>query len=357
MSLFSKQNVTITFTNQTIVRVIILIVATLLGLRFLDNVTHALVLIFVSFFLALALNPAVSWITNKLKSKSRARATGVAYLAVLAVLITFFSWVVPPLVSQTANFVRDVPKTIRDFETQDSATARFARRYQLTDQLQNIGDDFSQRFKDVRQPLLTTAGRVGSTLISVITVFVLTFMMLVEGPFWHQKFWALQAEGRREHRKKIAQRMYKVVTGYVNGQLIIALIASSFALVALLVASTILGISINAVALAGIIFLTGLIPLIGNTIGALFVILISLFSSGALAIIMAIFFLVYQQIENVTIQPCVQSRANELTPLLVFIATLLGIGLGGILGALVAIPVAGCAKILVEDYFSRHRPA
>lgn len=357
MALFSKQNVTITFTNQTIVRVIVLIVLTLLGLRFLDNIAHPLTLIFVSFFLALALNPAVNWLSNRFKSKSRAKATGVAYLAVLALLITFFSWVVPPLVSQTANFITDVPKTIKSFETQDSAAARFARRYQLTGQLQDLGNDFSNRFKDVRQPLLTTAGRIGGTLISVITVFVLTFMMLVEGPFWLRKFWSLHAESRREHRKQIAVRMYKVVTGYVNGQLVIALIAASFALIALLVASTLLNVSVNAVALAGIVFLTGLIPLIGNTIGALFVILIALFSSGALAIIMAIFFLLYQQIENVTIQPYIQSRANELTPLLVFIATLLGIGIGGILGALVAIPVAGCAKILIEDYFSRHRPA
>lgn len=355
MSLFGKKEINISFGSQTIIRVIVLIAVTLIALRFLNNITRPLILIFISFFLALALNPAVSWITNRLKSKSRARATGAAYLAVLVVLISFFSLVLPPLISQTTKFVRDIPSTIRSLETQDTALARFARRYNIDDQIREVGNDLSSKFGDIRKPILSTAGRVGGTLISIITVFVLTFMMLVEGPYWLSRLAAIQAESKREHRKQLAMKMYKVVTGYVNGQLLIALIAGGFALVTLLVASTILGVSINAVALAGIVTLTGLIPMIGNTIGALLVVLISLFSSTPLAIVMAIFFLLYQQIENVTIQPHIQSKNNNLTPMLVFIATILGVGLGGILGALVAIPTMGCIKILVEDHFTHHK--
>lgn len=350
----SPKEITVTLTNQTIVRAIIIIVITLLGINFIDNLTRPLTLIFVSFFLALALNPAVSWITHRLKSKSRTRATGVAYLAVLSLLVSFLALIVPPLIDQSAKFINDLPDTVSGLQTQDSATGRFVRKYDLNNQIQKFGNDLGGQLSNVRKPLLSSASRVGGSIISVITVLVLTFMMLVEGPSWLEKIWALQPDSKRAHRKLLAQKMYKVVTGYVNGQLLIAVIAGSFALVALLIASTVFSAPVNAVALAGIITLTGLIPMIGNVLGSLVVVSVCLFSSTGLAITMGVFFLVYQQIENVTIQPHIHSKTNNLTPLLVFVAALLGIGFGGILGGLVAIPVAGCLKIVLEDYVSRH---
>lgn len=353
MALFNRSETAVTFTNQTIIRVIVLVVVTLLGLNLLDKLTKPLILIFVALFLAVALNPAVSWITGHLKSKSRARATGFAYLAVLTILVSFFSLVIPPMVNETTRFISDLPETINSFEKSDTAAARLARKYNIDSELKDFSQNIGSRFGDFRGTVVSTISRVGSTIVSIITVLVLTFMMLVEGPYWLKELLELQPAEKREHRKKIAERMYRVVTGYVNGQLLIALIAAGFALVALLVSSTILNVSLNAVALAGIVALTGLIPLIGNTIGAAVVVLFCLFSSSVLAIIMAVFFLIYQQVENVTIQPYIQSRKNELTPLLVFLAAIIGVGLGGLFGALVAIPVAGCLKILVEDQFNK----
>ena len=151
----------------------------------------------------------------------------------------------------------------------------------------------------------------------------------------------------------MSDKMYDIVTSYVNGQLLISAIAAVFALFGLLIASTLLGVSINAVGLAGIIAITGLIPMIGTLIGATIVVSVSLLSSLPLAIIMLAFFIVYQQIENVTIQPYIQSKKSELTPLLVFIAAILGIGFGGLLGAFIAIPVAACLRIVIIDYYQR----
>ncbi|MBI3624146.1 AI-2E family transporter, partial [Candidatus Saccharibacteria bacterium] len=173
---------------------------------------------------------------------------------------------------------------------------------------------------------------------------------LVEGPDWLQRYWQLHPKARRQHDKVLAERMYRVVTGYVNGQVLIAAIASVFAMTTLVIASHVIGVSVNAVALAGIVFLFGLIPLIGNTLAASVVILVSLFSSVPLAVTMLVYFLIYQQVENVTLQPYIQSRHNVLTPLLVFVAALIGAGLGGILGAFVAIPAVGCLRILLTDY-------
>lgn len=345
----------ISVSNRTVLRVIALVVGSVLFLRFLHTVSGVLVLIFTACFLALALNPAVSWISHRLKSKSRVRATAAAYVTVLVLLVSFVSLVVPPLVKQSVDFVNSVPDTINSFKTQDSSVARFARKYKLDDQLNQISQDIRANHGNLRKPVLNTASRVGTTLVAILTVFVLTFMVLVEGPGWIERLWSVVPKHRREHGQLLANRMYRIVTGYVNGQVIIAAIAAAFAMTSLLIASTLFHVSLNAVALAGIVFMFGLIPLIGNTIAALIVILICLFSSFGLAITMAIYFVLYQQIENVTLTPYIQSKHNELTPLLVFAAALIGAAFAGIFGAFVAIPAAGCLKVLVEDYISRHQ--
>jgi predicted PurR-regulated permease PerM len=110
-------------------------------------------------------------------------------------------------------------------------------------------------------------------------------------------------------------------------------------------------VNINALALAGIVAVFGVIPLFGNPIAAALVVLASLLSSISLGVVMIIYFVVYFFIENHTFQPYIQSRLNELSPLLVFIAALIGVGFGGILGAIIAIPAATTIKIIIEDQF------
>lgn len=347
--------VTITVSNRTIIRTIALIIGSLLVIKVIGQLSHVLTLIFSAFFLALALNPAVNWISRQLQIKSRVRATGIAYLLVISSLVIFFSLVVPPLVRQTANFIDTVPQTVNNFKTQDSSVARFARKYNLDDKLDELGRDFSNRAGNYTGTVLTTASRIGGTIVSILAVLVLTFMMLVEGPDWFKRLLGYVPAKRREHHRLLALKMYRIVTGYVNGQVLIAAIAAGFAMVMLFIASNIFNVSVNPIALGGIVFLFGLIPMIGNTLAAVIVSLVCLFSSVGLAITVIVFFLVYQQIENATLQPYIQAKNNELTPLLVFVAALLGAGFGGIIGAFVAIPAAGCAKILLEDYLSRKK--
>ncbi len=345
----------VTVSNQTVVRVIAMIVVTILAFQFLKNIAYVLQLIFIAAFLSVALNPAVGWISRKLRLKSRVTATAVSYFIVVVLLAMLISYVVPPLVRQTVDFIGNLPQTIDTLSSSDSPIGRFVDRYDLQQQIQGFTSNLRERTSDFRQPVIATAGRVGSALISIITVLVLTFMMLVEGPIWKQRYLRLLPKRHRDHQVKLAEKMYRVVTGYVNGQVLLSLIAAGFAFVTLLVASTLLDVSINAVALAGILIFTGLIPMIGNTIGGVIVVFSSLLVSLPLAIVMAIFFIVYQQIENVSLQPYIQSKYNELSPLLVFVAALLGIGFGGFLGALIAIPLAGCLKILFLDYLEQRK--
>jgi len=346
----SKSKTEVTFSNRTILRVIGLIVLTILVLRFVNNISHQLELIFIAFFLSMALNPAVSWIAHYLKLKTRAMATGIAYLAVVVVLGVFAVLVFPPLVRETVDFVKQAPETISSLNDESSPAGRIVKRYKLQETVNGFSANIKDRTKDIKEPVISTAGKIGSMLISILTVFVLTFMMLVEGPMLIKRYWQMHPSHRLEHDRAIIQRMYKIVTSYVNGQVLIAGIAALFAMVMLIISSTLFNVSLNVVALGGIVFLFGLIPLIGNTLAAAMVTLVCLLSSWGLALVAIIYFLLYQQIENVTLQPYIQAKNNELTPLLVFMAALLGVGLGGVLGAFVAIPSAGCAKILLMDY-------
>ncbi len=343
----------VTVSNRTVIRVLVLGALAFLVIKLLGHVMHPLQLILISAFLSLALNPAVKWISKHLRIKTRGMATGLAYLVVVVLLGLFINTVVPPLVHQTVDFVRSAPTTINDLNTNNSALSSFVRRYHLQNEVKGFSENIKQRTKNLQQPVVSTAGRLGSALISILTVFVLTFMMLVEGPEWVTRALSFQPQAKREHYKSLLRRMYRIVTGYVNGQLLLALIGAGFDFLVLVVASHILHVSVNAVALAGIVALTGLIPMIGHTIGASIVVLACLFVSTPLAVIMAIVVIVYQQVENITLQPYIQAKYNELTPLLVFVSALLGIGVAGLLGAFVAIPAAGCARILFLDYHER----
>jgi predicted PurR-regulated permease PerM len=346
-----KSDQTISIDTGTMVRGVLIVIGAFLALSFIKAIASALIILFIAFFLALALNPAVSWISKRLKSKSRVRATGAAYILVLAFLIGFFSLVIPPLVKQTTDFIQEVPSTIQDFKNSDSAFSRFVYKNDLDKEVDRFTSDFASRFSDIGQPVLTTAGAVGSAVATSIAVLVLTFMMLVEGPSWFDKILATQSKSQRVKRRKLAYRMYRTVTSYVNGQLLLALIAGATAFIALIIGSSVFNASINEIALAGIVSLFALLPLIGTTLGAIIVVLACVIVSTPLAIAVAIYFVVYQQIENVTIQPYIQSRTNQLTPLIVFSSAIIGVTFAGILGALVAIPVAGCIKILLEEKY------
>lgn len=345
-----KQSISVTVSNRTIIRVLVVSIVAFLGIKSLTQLSHPLTLIFVSVFLAIALNPAVSKITHWLPSKSRVRATGVAYIFVLSVLIGFFSLIIPPLIDQTRDFIDQVPGIVRNSQDQDTALGRFVRKYKLEDQINNITSDISSRARDIRGPVLSTAGRIGGLVVSIITVLVLTFMMLVEGPSLSTRFWALQPKERQERWQPLLDKMQRIIVRYVYGQLIVATLAGFFSLIIMLI----IGVP-NAVALAGIVALIGLIPLIGNTIAAVIVVLITAFSSLKLALIMGIYFPIYQQIENATLQPYIQAKSNQLTALTVFIAALLGASVAGLLGAFVAIPMAGCFKLLAVDYYKRRK--
>lgn len=340
--------------TRTLIRIMAVAVAFWLGLAAIYRLRLVLSIILISFFLTLALNPPVSYLSKKIPGGSRVLATGIAYMVVLGILGIFVANTVPPLVRETRNLIRTLPEKVEEVSesSRGGAVSDFIARYDLEDEARELAQNVTAKLGDAGGPILTGVSRVTTSLVSFITVLVLTFLMLIEGPQWMDLLWSYVPKSRRKHHQQLANRMYNVVTGYVNGQLLIASIAGLTSLVAMVA----VGIP-NAIALAGVVTLTGLLPLIGATLGAVIVVIVALFQSMGQAILMLAFFIIYQQVENNAIQPYVQSRALEISPLLVLVAVIIGVSLGGLLGGFLAIPAAACARILLIDYIEQRAAA
>jgi predicted PurR-regulated permease PerM len=340
--------VEVTISVKTYVKVALLVVVTIALIAAFRKATHALLLLFTAFFLALALNAPVSWVAKHLPGKrrgSRSLATSLSYLIVIFVLGAFLASLIPPLVKQTHSLIGAAPTLVKDFKSQDSQTGKIIRRYNLEKQVNEFSSQLSDRLKGLGSSAFSTVQKVGSSAFSLVTILVLTFMMLVEGPEWISSVKKVTPRRHHERIKRVSYDMYRVVKGYVNGQVILAAIASAAISPALLI----LHVS-YPIALVFVIFICGLIPMVGHTIGAVIVSSVALFTSTTAGIIVLCYYILYQQLENIFVQPRIQANSTNMSPLLVFASVVVGVSFGGLLGGLVSIPVAGCIRVLILEY-------
>jgi predicted PurR-regulated permease PerM len=342
----------VTISNGTVIRILALIVITFLFVAALRNAAHEIVLIFTAFFFALALNTPVHWVSRHLPGRlkgSRTTATAISFLLIIALLGGFLATITPPLVRQTRDFISAAPSIVSSARDQNSSIGKFVHRYKLEGRVDTFSKQLSARLDHIGGTAFSTVTRIGSSAFSVLTILVITFMMLIEGPRWFDFAYELMPKERRKHAREVSHDMYRVIRGYVNGQVTLAAIASALIFPALLV----LHVS-YAVALVVVIFVCGLIPMVGHTIGAIIVTLVTLAHSPAHALIILAYYILYQQIENYVIQPRIQANSTDMSPLMVFLSVILGVSFGGLIGGLVAIPVAGCLRIVILDYLRVH---
>jgi predicted PurR-regulated permease PerM len=189
-----------------------------------------------------------------------------------------------------------------------------------------------------------------TAIVAVVTIVFLTFFMLTEGPSWVERFYTLVPEQSRPRVERIANDIYRTIGGYVTGNLFISLIAGVASTIVLLV----MGVPF-AVALGLLVAILDLVPLAGATLAAIIVSTVAFLESLPAGIVVLVFFIVYQQVENHLIQPVVYSRTVQLSPLAILIAVLIGAKLAGILGALAAIPVAGTIQVLLLSWLEIRR--
>lgn len=340
----------VTVSNQTVIRVVLLTIIAFIGLAAVRTAAHAIILIFTAFFLALALNVPVHWLGQRLPGKkkgNRTVATALSFLVVMALLFGFLASIVPPMVRQTSNFIAVAPQLVDDARDENSSLGKFIRRYHLEDQTEKLSGELGDRLKNLSGSAVTSLTKISSSIFSTLTVLVLTFMMLVEGPRWIGFLLRVVPNEHEPRLKRIGYDMYRVITGYVNGQVTLAALAATLILVPLFLFHV-----SYPIALMVIVFICGLIPLVGHTIGALIVSTVALFHSPVSAVGVLIYYFTYQQIENYVLQPKIQANSTNMSPLLVFASVIIGVNFGGLFGGLVAIPVAGCLRIALLDYLT-----
>lgn len=344
----NPQKTELVITTQTFIKTVLLIIVTIMLLNVLRLTAHAILIVFISFFLALALNAPVAFIARHMPGRvrgNRALATSLAFLIVVLLLGAFIASLVPPLVRQTQSLVDATPKLVDDIRYQQGSVGELIRHYHLEGQINTISSQLADRLKNGAGTAFTTVKGVGTSVFTVLTVLVMTFMMLAEGSKRIRFFIELVPAKRQDLVRRTTADMYKVIKGYVNGQVLLA------ALAALLISPVLFIFDISyPVGLIVIIFICGLIPMVGHTIGAIIVTTVALFTSPSAALIILLYYILYQQIENYLVQPHIQANTTDMSPLLVFISLIIGVSFGGILGGLVAIPIAGCLRVALLEY-------
>jgi len=339
--------------TREVVRVTLVVVVMLVAFAAVRQASHAITLILTAIFLSFALNAPVHWLAVRIPGKrkgSRTVATGVSFLVVILILIGFLLSIVPPLVRQSSSFISNAPKLVQQIRNPDTKVGRFVVRYNLQDDISKFSRQLSDRLGDVGATAVSSFGKITSSIFAILTVLVLTFMMLIEGPRWGRFLKDVIPDEHHARVDRLARDMYRVIKGYVNGQVVLATLAALLILPVLLIT----GVSYPA-ALVVVVFVCGLIPLVGHTLGAIIVSTVALFHSPWSAIIVLSYYILYQQIENYVIQPRIQSNSTNMSPLLVFASVIVGVSFGGLLGGLVAIPVAGCVRIALLDYLRAKR--
>lgn len=343
--------------TRTFVRFWLVVIGFAVAILAIYRAREALLVVGISAFLALALNGPVTRLARHLPGKSRAGGTAIAYIVVVAILAAFVFLVVPPIIEQTIHFARTVPALVNNATEQWHGVNHLITKYHAEDQVNNViasikhtTDSWTSNFGKV------VVGGVGSLLsfiTGLILVLVLTFLMLVEGPEWLERLWGTYTDKEKmKHHHELARRMYTVVNGYVTGQLTVSAIGGALAGLAVFVLSLFVpeipaNLSLPAMAIT---FVLSLIPMFGATIAGLLVMLLLMFNSVTAGVIYIVYFFVYQQLENNLVAPSIQSRKLDLSPLAVLIAVTIGLYVFGILGGIISIPVAGCVKVLVENY-------
>lgn len=317
---------------------------------FLSEIRTILLWILIGVILAIALDPVVSWLCRH--GWGRILASVVVSVVTIAVLAGVMAALFIPLIEQTTTLVVDLPEIVRKSLGPGGSLHFIQKRVNVIGTLTRVTPsdvlDMLAGNRSVIMNVLTTAASVGAAVITILTIMV---MLLIEGPkAWKAVLdWMVQDE--RAWAERIGTNFLQAVGGYVRGNLLISVIAGAVSYVVLRIID-----APYPETLAVLVALLDIIPLVGATIAAIVVTLIGVATGGITdGIVLLVFFIAYQQLENNVLQNVIYAKTVALSPLVVFIAALVGASVLGIVGVLLAIPLASAFWVLGRDLLQMRR--
>jgi predicted PurR-regulated permease PerM len=298
-------------------------------------------------FLAVAMSAPVTWLSGRMR---KGWAIAVSYLGLLLVPALLVAMIVPPVVNAVSDLIHELPRYAQDAQdaVRDNPTLRgWDEDFGVTQRIQEEAAKLPARAGDAAGLLGDVGLGFVNSAFAAITILIMSIFLVANGGRWVRGLLGTQPVTRRQRLAPLLDRMRAAVANYIVGALAQAVIAGVLSFVVLLA----IGAPFPA-ALAVIIAVFDLIPMVGATIGAVLVGIVTLFASFPIAtIVWVIWSVVYQQIENTVIQPRIQERAVGVHPLAVIAAVLFASQLFGVAGALLAVPIAAMIQIAIRDWW------
>jgi predicted PurR-regulated permease PerM len=305
--------------------------------------------IFIAILFAIALQPAVDFLERR-GTPNGAAVTLVSIAALAAVGLLAWA-VIPPLVSQTTELIQAIPGAIDDITAGRGPLGFLQTDYGLADRAREFLEGRSgEGVLGVTSPALEVLRGILTAVVATVTIFFMVFFLLREGRRWVNAGVDLLPPASRPRWERVLAGVTRTIRGYVTGNLLISLIAGLVAYVTLFA----LGVP-YALPLALLVALLDLIPLVGATLGTVLAAGVALSEGLFPCLVVVAVFIVYQQIENHLLQPLIYGRTVQLSPLMVLISILLAGSIAGVIGALIAIPIAGSLQVVVIELLAARR--
>lgn len=329
-------------TNATVARIVFVVAGVALLLYAAYLVRSVLMLVLISAFLAVGLDPAV----RRLEAwgLKRGQAVAAIFLSATLLLIGFFATIVPSLVEQVAKFATDLPEYIQNVADENPRIQSWVEDSQIQQKLQEATEKAPSMIGGSFGSVLGVAGSIVSAIFNGITILVLTIYFVLSLSRIREGSLQLVPASKRDDAKKLADPILEKIGGYIAGQATVAGLAGAISLIFFLV----IGLP-YPVALALWVTIAALIPLVGATLGAIPAVIVAFFVSTGAGLATLIFYVIYQQIENYVIAPRIMNKAVDVSPAAVLLAALIGGSLLGFVGALMAIPAAASLKLIVQE--------
>jgi predicted PurR-regulated permease PerM len=336
---------------RSILRVVATVVASALALYLVYLLREPLSWMVIALFVAVAASGPVNLLARRIP---RGAAIAIVYFGIVLAPVAIGAILIPPAVEQGVKLARNLPDYIDDLNqtiNDNEDLQKLNEKYDLTQKLDDAAGDLIANLGNAPSALADIGAGLVSSIFALVTILVMSMFMVSRGRTWRDAALANRPPHHAERIRRATDNIAQAVASYVGGALAQAAIAGVAAFLML----TILGVS-SPLPLAVIIALLDLIPLVGATLGAVIVGVVTVFYDfPTITIIWAIFAIVYQQFENYVVQPRIQSRAVKLDPFIVVIAAIFGGTLLGIVGALLAIPSAAAIQIAMREYVDYRR--